>query len=225
MTFEIVARFGESRGNLDSGVGTLATGPLSVVVLTSIEFGRRSVTLWAAACLLGVWDNTMRHQEVYSSNEKNVDGSRWKGNSMRSCSSLFLLVSVVMLVGCSVRVESPPSRRHHLPHEHAGTVESDLGARIAAARSVSSFVARDRALSVIAVDAAHESDIYHAVKALSMISSFVQKDSAAEKCADVFLEMHMHAEAKKVAGQVSSFVTRDRILSKIAQTPAASPPD
>ena len=145
---------------------------------------------------------------------------------MKSRSSLFLLVSVFMLVGCSVRVESPPEHRHHPPaHEHSHKVESDLDARIAAARSVSSFVTRDRALSVIAVDAAHESDIYHAVKALSMISSFVQRDSTAEKCADVFLGMHMHAEANKVAGQVSSFVTRDRILSKIAQTPASSPSD
>ena len=145
---------------------------------------------------------------------------------MKSYLSIFLLVSVFMLVGCSVRVESPPPRRPYPPvHEHAGEVESDLGARIAAARTISSFVARDRALSVIAVDAAYECDIYHAVKALSLISSFVQRDSTAEKCADVFLEMRMHKEARKVAGQVSSFVTRDRILSKIAQTPAARPSD
>ncbi len=145
---------------------------------------------------------------------------------MRSCSSLLILVSAFMLIGCSVRVESPPSRRPHRPvHEHSGEVESDFDARIAAARSVSSFVTRDRSLSVIAVDAAHEGDIYHASKALSGISSFVQRDSTAEKCADAFLENNMHAEARKVAGQVSSFVTRDRILSKIAQTPAPSLPD
>jgi len=141
---------------------------------------------------------------------------------MKSYLSLSLLVSVFMLAGCSVRVESPPPRRPYPPvPEYSGDVESDLEARIVATRSISSFVARDRALSVIAVDAAHECDIYHTVKALSLISSFVQKDSAAEKCADVFLEMRMHKEAHKVAGQVSSFVTRDRILSKIAQTPAA----
>ncbi|MHC4353892.1 MAG: hypothetical protein ACYTE3_13815 [Planctomycetota bacterium] len=145
---------------------------------------------------------------------------------MKSCSSLVLLVWVFMLAGCSVRVESPPSRRHHPHvHEHSDKVESDFDARIAAARSASSFVTRDSTLSVIAVDAAHESDIYHTVKALSMISSFTQRDSTAEKCADVFLEMRMHAEANKVADQVSSFVTRDRILSKIAQTPARSPSD
>jgi len=145
---------------------------------------------------------------------------------MKSYLSLFLLVSVFVLTGCSVRVESPPERRHYPPaHEHSDRAESDFDARIAAARSVSSFVTRDSALSVIAVDAAHESDIYHTVRALSLISSFVQRDSTAEKCADVFLEMYMHAEAKKVADQVSSFVTRDRILSKIAQTPARSPSD
>ncbi len=145
---------------------------------------------------------------------------------MKSCSSLLLLVSVFVLMGCSVRVESPPSRRHHPPvHEHSGEAKSDFDARIAAARSVSSFVTGDSALSVIAIDAAHESDIYHTVRALSLMSSFVERDSTAEKCADVFLEMHMHEEANKVADQVSSFVTRDRILSKIAQTPARSPSD
>lgn len=145
---------------------------------------------------------------------------------MKAYSSLFLPVSVFVLIGCSVRVESPPSRRHHPPsHEPSGQVESDFGSRIAAAKTISSFVTRDKALSVIAVDAAHESDTYHAVRALSAISSFTRRDSTAEKCADVFLERHMHAEARKVADQVSSFVTRDRILSKIAQTPAHSPSD
>jgi hypothetical protein len=129
------------------------------------------------------------------------------------------------LAGCSVRVEGPPSRRHHPPHEHSHTTESDFEARIAAAKSISSFVESDRALSVIAVDAAHEGDVYHAVKALSSISSFVQGDKTAEKCADIFLEMGMHAGARKVAAQVSSFTTRDRILSKIAQTPATGPAD
>ena len=145
---------------------------------------------------------------------------------MKSYLSLLLLFSVFMLVGCSVRVESPPPRRPCPPvPEYSGEVESDLEARIAASKTISSFVARDRALSVIAVDAAHECDIYHTVKALSLISSFVQKDSTAEKCADVFLETRMHKEARKVADQVSSFVIRDRILSKIAQTPAARPSD
>lgn len=179
----------------------------------------------AVACLLEVWDNDERSQEDNRSNHTNVDGKLLKGNTMKSCSSLFLLVSAFVFAGCSVRVESPPSRRHHPPHEHSGEVESDFEARIAAARTISSFTTRDRALSVIAVDAAHEGDVYHAVKALSMISSFTTKDSTAEKCADALLEMGMHAGAKKVADQVSSFTTRDRILSKIAQTPATSPPD
>ncbi len=145
---------------------------------------------------------------------------------MNSHLSLFLLVSVFMLVGCSVRVESPPPHRPCPPvPEHSREVKSDLDARIAAAKTISSFTERDRALSVIAVDAAYECDIYHSVRALSMISSFTKRDSTAEKCADVFLEMRMHKEAHKVAEQVSSFTTRDRILSKIAQTPAASPSD
>ena len=168
----------------------------------------------------------MRHRVRLSDNGRDADGRRRKGDNMKSCSSILLLVSVLMLVGCSVRVESPPSRRHHPPvHEHPGEVESDFDARIAAARTIGNFVTRDEALSVIAVDAAHESDVFHAVKALSMISSFVRKDSTAEKCADVFLEMYMHEGARKVASQVSSFVTRDRILSKIAQTPARRPSD
>ena len=173
-----------------------------------------------------MWDDTKKHQGRLSDNEMNVDGRRWEGNTMKSCSSLFLLVSVFMLAGCSVRVEGPPSRRHHRRvHEHAGEAESDFEIRIAAARSIRSFVERDNVLSVIAVDAANEGDVYHSVKALSMISSFVQGDKAAEKCSDVFLEMGMHAGAKKVADQVSSFVTRDRILSKIARTPDASASD
>ena len=144
---------------------------------------------------------------------------------MRLRASVLLLVSVFMLVGCSVRVEAPPSRRHHPPApEYPGEATSDLDARIAAARSISSFVSRDRALSAIAIDAAHEGDVHHAAKALSGISTFTQRDSTAEKCADIFLEKHMHAAAGKMAGHVSSFVTRDRILSKIAQTPAPSPP-
>ncbi|UCE48573.1 MAG: hypothetical protein JSW47_00185 [Phycisphaerales bacterium] len=159
------------------------------------------------------------------SNEKDLGGRRWKGSSMKYFSSFFL-VSVFIFAGCSVRVENPPSRRSYPPvPEYSGRVESDLDARIAAARSVSSFVKRDSALSVIAIDAAHECHIHYTVKALSMISSFTQRDSTAEKCADIFLEKHMHAEAKKVADQASSFVTKDRILSKIAQSPAPNPSD
>jgi hypothetical protein len=86
---------------------------------------------------------------------------------------------------------------------------------------MSSFTSRDKALSVIAVDAACAADIGYTVKALSSMSSFTRRDSTAEKCADVFLESHMIEEARKVAGQVSSFTTRYRILAKIAQTPAS----
>ena len=143
---------------------------------------------------------------------------------MKSTLSVLLLVSTLMLAGCFVKVGTPPSRRPCPPApEHSEQADSDLGARLGAARSISSFSKRDNALSVIAIDAAQRCNVYYAVKALSQMSSFTRRDSTAEKCADLFLEQHMIDEAKAVAGQVSSFSTKDRILSKIAQTPAARP--
>ncbi len=143
---------------------------------------------------------------------------------MRPHPSVLLFVSVFMFTGCSVRIGTPSSRTYCPPSpESSDKAESNLGSRIAAARSISSFTERDSALSVIAIDAAQECDFYHTCKALSGISSFTKRDSSAEKCADIFLEKHMIDEARKVADQVSSFTTRDRILSKIARTPAMSP--
>lgn len=143
---------------------------------------------------------------------------------MRSHPSVFLFVSVFMFTGCSVRIGTPSSRTYCPPApECSDKAESNLGSRIAAARSISSFTERDSVLSVIAIDAAHECDIYNAVRALSGISSFAKRDSSAEKCADIFLEKQRTNEARKVADQVSSFTTRDRILSKIARTPAMTP--
>jgi len=121
-------------------------------------------------------------------------------------------------------VGSPPSPRPcPLPPEQPEQVDSDLGARLGAARSISSFTKKDNVLSVIAIDAAQRCNVYYAVKALSQMSSFTGRDSTAEKCADLFLEQHMIEEAKAIAGQVSSFTTKDRILAKIVQTPAPHP--
>jgi hypothetical protein len=143
---------------------------------------------------------------------------------MKSSLSALLLVSMLMLAGCFVRVGTPPSPRPcPPPPEGSAQADSDLSARLGAARSISSFSKKDSALSVIAVDAAQRCNVYYAVKALSMMSSFTRRDSTAEKCADIFLEHGMIEEAKSVAGQVSSFSTKDRILSKIAQTPAVRP--
>ena len=140
---------------------------------------------------------------------------------MKSYASILLTISMLLFVGCSVRIEDPPSPTPSPPvPEQSGEVNAEFDARIAAARSISSFIKRDNALSVIAVDAAHAPDSVRCIKALSLISSFIQCDSAAEKCADIFLQNHMLAEAKKVADHASSFIAKDRILSKIAQTPA-----
>ena len=139
-----------------------------------------------------------------------------------------LLVSALSFGGCFVRIggSRPPRPRPHpsppapLCPDHS---DSNFEARLAAAHAMSSFTSRDRALSVIAVDAACASDIQHTLKALSAMSSFTRRDSTSEKCADIFLERYMIEEASQVAGQVSSFTTRDRILSNIAQTPAPPP--
>jgi hypothetical protein len=143
---------------------------------------------------------------------------------MKSSLSVLLLIPVLTLAGCFVRVGTPPSPRPYPPPpEYSDQPDSDLKARLGAARSISSFSKKDNALSVIAIDAAQLCDIYYTVKAISLMSSFTRRDSTAEKCADLFLEQHMIEEAKAVAGQVSSFSTKDRILSKIAQTPAVRP--
>lgn len=139
-----------------------------------------------------------------------------------------LLVSTLSLSGCFVRIGgSRPPRPRPAPSppvplcpDHA---DSNFEARLTAANAMSSFTSRDRALSVIAVDAACAADIQHTLKALSSMSSFTRRDATAEKCADIFLESYMVEEASEVAGKVSSFTTRDRILSKIAQTPAPPP--
>ena len=141
---------------------------------------------------------------------------------MKSHLSVFLFISAFLMGGCSVRIGTPSSRTYCPPApECSDEATSNFAARIAAARSITSFSEKDKVLSVIAIDAAHESDI-SAIKALSSMTSFSRRDSTADKCADIFLEKHMIDEARKAAGQVTSFSTKDRILSKIARTPAVS---
>ena len=145
---------------------------------------------------------------------------------MKSHIPILLLVSTMALSGCFVRIGG--SRRPRpCPAPPAPLcseqTDSDFAGRLAAAHAISSFTSRDRALSVIATDAACASDIDHTLKALSSMSGFTRRDASAEKCAYIFLERHMVAEARKVADQVSSFTTRDRILAKIARTPAPRP--
>ena len=141
---------------------------------------------------------------------------------MKSYQSVILLIMIFMIIGCSIRIGSPPPRRPHppVPEYPADQSKADFDTRINAAKSLMNFVEQDNALSTIALDAANEYNLEYTIKALSMISNFVLCDNTAEKCAILFMNENMIEEATIIADEISNFVVKDRVLSRIAQSPA-----
>ena len=149
---------------------------------------------------------------------------------------VFLVVLALIGVGCTIQFESPPDYSDYppevpseeypppIPEEEYPPVKqnSNFDARIAAARSITSFTSKDRALSAIAIDAANELEIEPTLRALSMMTSFTTKDDTAEKCVMPFINSNMIAEAKSIADKITSFTVKDRVLSRIAQGPVGN---
>lgn len=134
---------------------------------------------------------------------------------MKSYLSLFLVVFVIIGLGCVIHVD-PPNEYDEYPAER---VNSNFDARIESAKSMTSLTSQDSALSSIAIDAANALDVEHTIKALSMMTQFTVKDSTAEKCVTPFINENMLEEARSIANKITAFTTKDRVLARIAQGP------
>jgi hypothetical protein len=143
---------------------------------------------------------------------------------MKSYLSLFLVVFVLIGFSCVIHIDPPVDNEEYpsdgpLVEEYPQAYNSDFDARINAAKSIMNFSSRDKALSSIAQDAAHELDIHHTIQALSMITNFSIRDNTADKCVNPFINENMIEEAQKIAKNITNFSTRDRVLARIAQGP------
>jgi hypothetical protein len=147
-----------------------------------------------------------------------------KGILMKSHLSVFLVVFVLIVFGCTVHVEeeddwgysdNPPP----VPAAEYPQVESNFDARIEAANAITSIITRDQALSSIANDASRQLDIADTLRAVSRITSITTKDATAERCVTSFINENKIEDAKRIANQITSITTRDRVLTRIAQGP------
>lgn len=143
---------------------------------------------------------------------------------MKSCLSVFLVVYALIAFGCVIHIDPPVDYEEYpsdgpVVEEYPQAYNSDFDARINAAKSITNFSSRDKALSSIAQDAAHELDIEHTLRALSLITNFSTRDDTADKCVNPFINENMAEEAQKIANKITNFSTRDRVLTRIAQGP------
>jgi len=98
-----------------------------------------------------------------------------------------------------------------------GARAADLQARLVAAEQIMSFSERDKALAIIAQDAARDGDATIAHRALDKITAFTARDAAALEAARALAKAGQRADAIELAKMITSFVERDKALKELAQ--------
>jgi hypothetical protein len=92
-----------------------------------------------------------------------------------------------------------------------------LAARLAAAGMIGSQTEKDKALSVVATDAARAGVVDTARDAIARISTSSTRDQTALDAVRLLAKRGLRKEAIQVAQRISSSTTRDLALSELAQ--------
>jgi len=103
------------------------------------------------------------------------------------------------------------------PGTIADSGNPEFASRLGAAKGIVDTVARDDALSKLAIDSATGSDGENARKAIEAISDQVMKDQIASQSALKLAKSGKGEDANAVARLISDSVARDKTLSRIAK--------
>jgi hypothetical protein len=95
--------------------------------------------------------------------------------------------------------------------------KASLSSRYEAAKAITNTAQRDRALSVVAADAARDGDATVVKKCIQSITVSAAKDDAAFTSAVVLAKAEKGQEATEVARMITNTARRDEALAKIAK--------
>jgi len=92
----------------------------------------------------------------------------------------------------------------------------ELSARLDAAAMISNQIGKDKALSLVAIDAARAGEIDTVNAAIDQIGNLIARDQASLDSIRLLAKRGLRKEAIQIAQRISNSITRDLALSELA---------